>query len=97
MHFPKGDFSSDNIPSGNFPKVRLGPLRRRRLQWGQARRLGRTWEVAAWEIAHLGSCHLGKYPWKVNAWEKAFGKVPNIDISNFGYFKDLRHEITKNE
>ena len=35
-------------------------------------------EVAAWEIPHLGSCHLGKYPWKVAAWEKANGKVPNI-------------------
>ena len=23
-----------NSPSGNFPKVRLCPLRRRRLQWG---------------------------------------------------------------
>ena len=23
-----------NFPSGNFPKDRLGPLRRRRLQWG---------------------------------------------------------------
>ena len=38
------------------------------------------WEVATWEIAHLGSCHLGKYPWEVTAWEKAFGKVPNIDL-----------------
>ena len=27
-----------------------------------------TWEVAAWEIAQLGSCHLGK----------PFGKEPNI-------------------
>ena len=39
------------------------------------------WEVAAWEIAHLGSCHLGKYPWEVNAWEKAFGKVPILEIT----------------
>ena len=49
-----------------------------------------TWEIviwenvhlesAAWEIAHLGSCHLEKYPCKVAAWEKAFGKVPNIKI-----------------
>ena len=28
--------------------------------WGRALRLGQTWEVAAWEIAHLGSCHVGK-------------------------------------
>ena len=26
----------------------------------------------------LGSCLLGKCPWEVAAWEKAFGKVPNI-------------------
>ena len=45
---------------------------------GQVLRLGRTWEVAAWEIAQLGSCHLGKYSWEVAAWENAFGKVPNI-------------------
>ena len=29
-------------------------------------------------IAHLGSCHLGKYPWEVATWEKAFGEVLNI-------------------
>ena len=46
--------------------------------WGQALRLGQTLEIAAWEIAHLGSCHLGKYPWEVVAWENVFGKVPNI-------------------
>ena len=48
-YFPKGIFLSAtsqvsisqvttsqmwNFPSGNFPKVRLGPLRRRRPQWG---------------------------------------------------------------
>ena len=38
------------------------------------------WEVAAREIVHLGSCHLGKYPWEVTAWEKAFEKVPYICI-----------------
>ena len=26
-------------------------------------------KVAAWEIARLGSCHLGKYPWEVATWE----------------------------
>jgi len=29
----------------------------------------------------MGSCHLGRYPWEVAAWEKAFGKVPNISLS----------------
>ena len=36
---------------------------------GRALRLGQTWEVAAWEIAHFGSfhlenCHLGSRPWE---------------------------------
>ena len=47
---------------------------------GRALRLGQTWEVAAWEIAHLGSCHLGKYRWEVATWEKSFGKLPNIEL-----------------
>ena len=34
------------------------------------------WEVAA--FPSWGSCHLGKYPWKVAAWEVALGKVSNI-------------------
>ena len=115
--FPKGVFPRAiplmiisqmcNFPSGNFPKVRLGPLRRRALQWepsaaarmgqgtercgqkglgdralqlvqarGRVLRLGLTWEVAAWELAQLGSCHLGRYTWEVAAWENAFGKSP---------------------
>ena len=28
----------------------------------------------------LGSCHMGKYPWEVAAWENAFGKVPKIAL-----------------
>ena len=45
----------------------------------EAQRLERTWNVAAWEITHLGSCHLGKktlgkWPLRKNP----FGKVPNI-------------------
>ena len=42
-------------------------------------RLGQTWEVAAWEIAHLGSCHLGKYPCEVTTWGKSCGKVPKFE------------------
>ena len=71
-----------NFPSGNFPKVRLGLLRRRRLHWGpsaaarmgqrgRALRLEQTWKVFAWEIAHLGS---------VDIWENTLGlplgKIP---------------------
>ena len=70
-----------NFPRGKFQKVRLGPLRRRRLQWGgRALRLGQTWEVAVWEIAHLRSFHLGKYPREIDACKYAFGKVHNIII-----------------
>lgn len=29
-----------------------------------------TYEVVAWEISHLGNCHLGKYHWEVDTWEK---------------------------
>ena len=99
--FPKaffeGDFLIDNFPSGNFPKVRLGPLRRRRLQWGvercgqdglggRAPRLEQAWGRKlrlgqTWEIAHLESCHLGKYPWEVSTREKSRGKVPNIILT----------------
>ena len=79
---------------GTFPKVRLVPLRRqgRALQLGWARgrvpliekavgralRLGLNWEVAAWEIAHLGSFHLGNYPYEVTIWGTSLRKVPNI-------------------
>ena len=37
-------------------------------------------EVAAWEIAHLGSCHLGNWYLGSLPWENAFGKVPNTNI-----------------
>jgi len=66
-----------------------GPSTAAKTGWGQALRLGQTWEVAAWEIPHLGSCHLGKYPWEVDTWEKFFGKVPNINkcvIEEYLYF-----------
>ena len=84
--FPKGNFQTTisqvatsqlyNLPSGIFPKVRLGRLRRRRLHWGRALLLGQTWEVAALKIANLGSCRLRKYLWGVAAWENTFGELP---------------------
>ena len=40
---------------------------------GRAHRLGHTCE-----IAHLGSCYLGRYPWEVDNREKSVRKVPNI-------------------
>ena len=84
-------FRDGNLGVGYFTKratsQRLGSRPSKASQdatGGRALRLGRmgqgqTWEVAALEIAQLGSCHLGKYPWEVADWEKAFGKVPNIE------------------
>ena len=46
----------------------------------RALRLGQTWSAAALEIAHLGSCHLGIYPWEVTTWINALGKVPIIQV-----------------
>ena len=39
------------------PIVRFGA---RGCNEGRALRVGQTWEFYAWEIAHLGNCHLGK-------------------------------------
>ena len=60
--FQKGDFPSDNLPvatsqmcnflNGNFPKVRLGLLRRRRLHRGRALRLG--WDSGPSDAARTG-------------------------------------------
>ena len=47
---------------------------------GRALRLRQTKEVAAWEIAHLGSCMLGKTPGEVAARKNA---LPNILLSVF--------------
>ena len=65
-HILKGDYPSNNFPRGNFLKVRLALLRRRRLQlepsaaartgYGRALRLGQTWEFVSWENT------LGKLP-----------------------------------
>ena len=38
------------------------------------------YQFPKWEITHFGSCHLGKYPWEVAAWENAFEKVPKIAL-----------------
>ena len=46
----------------NWRALRLDKARGRTLQ------LGLTWEVATWKIAHLGSCHLGKYLLEVAVW-----------------------------
>ena len=56
-----------NFPSDNFPKVRLGLLGRRMLQWGPsavARKDLGNCTVVKFPIGkiHLGSCRLGKKP-----------------------------------
>ena len=88
-YFLKGDLPSDNLSIGNFlnkqfsmrqlPKGQVRPSEAlHAATGGQALRLGLTWEVAAWETAHMGSCHLVNYPWEVAIWEQSFRKVPNI-------------------
>jgi len=75
-YFPKGIFPSDKRPSVKFPKDKSGPLR------GAAGFNGgrSLWQGQNWEIAHLGSCHLGKYPWEVDTLEKSFGKASSHHI-----------------
>ena len=65
-----------NFPSGQ--NGHMGPSAAARTGWEPSAAAIDDWEVAAWEIAHLGSCHLGKYTWELATWENAFGKVPKI-------------------
>ena len=88
-NFPKGKFPNMKFPKLQLPKVRLDLLRCRGcigyralwLEWARGPSAAAR-EVDAWEIAHLGRCHLVKYPWEVAAWEMAFKKVRNIVIRN---------------
>ena len=71
-----------NFPSGYFPKVRLGPLKRRKLQRGWMLRLELARGSSATAIGpsatartDLGSCYKGKYPWEVATWENTPGKL----------------------
>ena len=45
--------------------------------------------VQTWEIAQLGSFHLGKYPRKGVIWINAYGKVFNIILSSMGKRKKM--------
>jgi len=55
---------------------------------GRALRLGQVWNVAVWEIAHLGSCHLGKYAWEVASCEKPLGKyLTSVQLSSSLFIK----------
>ena len=94
-NFPSGNFPSLSQPQRQAPRLfqpqrlALQPILATALSpplqpAASQRAQPNLWEVAAWEIAHLGSClmgncHLGRRPW-----EKAFGKVPNT-VSNYSY------------
>ena len=80
--FPSDNFPSGNFPNVQFlkrqlPKGQVMPLMCRREPSAAARqsggglalRLGQTWEVAAWEIAHLGS---------FATWENTIRKLPLV-------------------
>ena len=70
-----------NFPSGNFPKVRLGPLRRSRLQcepstadrmgWGTKRCSQNRLRLRTTARIHLGSYRMGNW---------TFGKLPHGKI-----------------
>ena len=71
-------FPSDIFPGGNFPKVRLGPLRSRLLPWGgpsAAARMGKG--VVRCGLDRLEKLPLGKlHIWEVAMWENTLGKLP---------------------
>ena len=83
-------FQKSNLPSGNFPKVRFSPLRRRRLEHdGKAERCGQNilgklplgklhiWEVASWENT-LESCHLGNILWERTQHQKKSSELAEV-------------------
>ena len=55
-------FQSDSFPTVQFPKSWVRPPEDRTLRLEHAK--GQNWQVAAWEITRLGSCHLGKCLWE---------------------------------
>ena len=77
----------DILPRGIFP--RWLP------KWQFSKQLEQTWEVVSWVNAQLGCCHLGKYPWEVAVWEKAFGKVTKTYVldSHFLLLKQCRSKM----
>ena len=98
-HFPKGIFPRDNFtssnlnmysyPCSNFPKDRLGSLKRCRLQQGPSAvaRMGQVAERRGYNMPGEGGKHcfqdrLGKLPlgllhiWEVATWEDTLGKLP---------------------
>ena len=101
-HFPNDKFPSVELPKcaisqattsqrlGYASDVPQGAERRgQTVGGGLALRLGQTWEVAAWEIAHLGS---------FATWENTIRKLPLVhgacdmlfkNIPNSPFFKRL--------
>ena len=84
------------FPKGDFPKVRLGPLRHCRLQWGQnaAARMGqgakyngqnRLWAYSCGQ-ERLGKLLLGNlHIWDVATWENTLRKLP-LEKNPFGKY-----------
>ena len=85
VQFPKRQLPKGYVMPCEATQVAIGG-RALRLGWAKGRAprleqdggrvlwLRQTWKVAAWEIALLGSCLLGKYYWEVATWEKSLGK-----------------------
>ena len=66
-----------NFPSGNFPKVRLSILRRRRLQWELSAAAKMDWRAECRGQNRMGgrALRLGQ-TWEVTAWENILWKLP---------------------
>ena len=82
--------------SGNFQKVRLGPLRRCRLQCGRVLRLGWARGPSTVDRTGWGRASLLGYTWEEVAWDIAavgklpLGKIPlescNLGTNHLGKF-----------
>ena len=83
-----------NFPSGNFPKVRSGLLRHRRLQLGP--------NAAARGAERCDSDRLGKLPlgrlhgWEVFTWENTLGNLP-LEVKRLGkYLPSCKQRLIQN-
>ena len=112
MEFPQEEFPCDNFPGGIFPNVRFtqrqlpkgqaSPSLGRQAAIGAPRKTGRTWKVAAWEIARLGKYRrLGKSL----CWESTplpllyvsdlYQGLDEAGIDQDGVFKEFLEETIK--
>ena len=107
-YFPKGNFPwstshCENSQMATSQKFSFGLLRRRRPHLGpgaakmglggRALRLGQTWTVAVWEIAQLGSFHLGNtlgnFRLGKSRWESTSHRKGTISAQKYKIFYNI--------